>query len=336
MMQPAKQSVTLKVYKTNLGLFLKSEYPLSHSITNYKINGKLLKELAPSENNGFMFLKDVHEIISVEKLTTGVQKVVGYILKIAAVANEEIPLKLSLEEVQQYYDEVEEEWKWTNYQHIRDLYKSETVKLEDTWEQVNFQVQVLREFYIENYEEPIKTTVTLAKESVGKLPYGHSNLLQDIVQYSDIVKLLTPEMLLHTKPCALSSTQVFQIVRQYVKENIDRNYSRITSDYDFCFTVKKVFKVKPYVKKIEIYKANGKRYSAPKFKTENVTETMEEVFNIAPKAYSDYNVAPQWEADSLKDMAEQVKVYLDNLMEVINSPLKECACCGGTGIEKEI
>lgn len=281
--QPAKQSIVLKVYKTNLGLFLKSEYPFSNYITNYKINGKFLKEIAHSETNGFMFLKNVHEITSVEKLITGEQKVIGYILKIAAIANEEIPLKLSPEEVQQYYDEVEEGWKWTNYQHIRDLYKPETVKLEDAWGQIDFQVQVLREFYIENYEEPIKTTVTLAKESVGKLPYGHSNLLQDIVQYSDIVKILTPEMLLHTKPCTLSCTQVFQIVRQYVKENIDRNYARITNDYDFCFTVKKVFKVKPYVKKTEIYKANGKRYSTPKFKTENVTEKMEEVFNIATR-----------------------------------------------------
>ena len=38
-----------------------------------------------------------------------------------------------------------------------------------------------------------------------------------------------------------------------------------------------------------------------------------------------------WKADNLLDMQNQVKVYLNNLMEVLNKELKECSCCEGTG-----
>lgn len=320
----------LQVYKTNLGLFLKSSYHLS-STSKVKINGELISELVSSINNDFMFLKDVHEIKSFERLKSGNSELVGYVLKIAAVANEEIPLKLSLEDVQQKYNSDEDEFVWGYFKEIKDLYKEERVKTEDTWESAEFEVEILREFIIENYEEPIKTTVTNAT-IVTKVPYGRSNVLANLVQYSDFEKILTPEVLLHERPCALSALQVYQLVRQYVKENINPKVARITSDYDFCFTVKKVIKVKPYVVKKEVKKQNGRSYSTPKYNTSIVTEKLEEVFNIAPKVYQSYNVADQWNADNLKDMAEQVRVYLEELMENINSPLEECSCCKGTGV----
>jgi hypothetical protein len=337
MTSPSTPKEVLQVYKTNLGLFLKSDYYLQHNSASVKINGKFISEVVSSVNNGFIFLKGIHEITSLERLKTGNYELKGYVLKIAAVASDEIPLKLSVEDVGAYYNDDLEEWCCENYTSLKDLYKEDRVKAEDTWEQKEFNVEVLREFIIENYEEPAKTKVTNAAV-IPKVPYGSSNVLADVVQYSDIEKLITPEILMHERPCSLSKGQVYAIIRQYVKENINPKVARITSVYDFCLTVKKVIKIKPYVHKREILKQNGRSYSTPKYTTSTVSEKMEEVFNLAPKAYQHYNVAEQWDADNLKDMAEQVRVYLEDLMENINKPLEECGCCGGTGViikEKE-
>jgi hypothetical protein len=58
-------------------------------------------------------------------------------------------------------------------------------------------------------------------------------------------RMLTPEFALHERPCSITSKQTYDIVRYYVKENIDPKQAEVTSDYDFCFTVKKKVAIKP-------------------------------------------------------------------------------------------
>jgi dUTPase len=38
------------------------------------------------------------------------------------------------------------------------------------------------------------------------------------------------------------------------------------------------------------------------------------------------------DADNLEEMVYNVKTYLEELMEVINRPMKECECCDGYGV----
>lgn len=329
--------IKLNIYNTNLGIFLQHSGLSSNleNSVNVKINGVFAKDIIKSSRQGFYFLKDILTINKYETLKKGAKICVGYTLKISSIANDEIPLNLSPEDVESYYDDDSEEIVWKHRSELQGLYKPVHVDAEDEWVNQEFEVTVLRSIIIENYEEPIKTTVTKATNVVQKVPYGSSNILADIVQYEELEKLLTPEFLLHERPCALSSSQVFQIIRQYVKENINPKTARITSDYDFCFTVKKVVKVKPYTTKSEVKKQNGRSYSTPKYKTIQTKERLEEIFEIAPKMYNSYSVAPQWNAESLKDMAEQVRVYLEELMSVINSDTEECPHCSGCGIIKE-
>jgi hypothetical protein len=51
----------------------------------------------------------------------------------------------------------------------------------------------------------------------------------------------------------------------------------------------------------------------------------------AASKYKGYTVIDGWEADNLEEMAMQIKVYLDELITVINSPVTECTTCGGCG-----
>ena len=52
--------------------------------------------------------------------------------------------------------------------------------------------------------------------------------------------MLTPEFCIHERPCKLTSKkQMYSIVRNWIKTNINPKCAEITNDYDFCFTVKR-------------------------------------------------------------------------------------------------
>ncbi|MFK5882928.1 MAG: hypothetical protein QM489_01155 [Candidatus Izemoplasma sp.] len=44
-------------------------------------------------------------------------------------------------------------------------------------------------------------------------------------------------------PCEISSQDLYNIIRERVKQNINYENAAITSDYDFCFTVKRKLQV---------------------------------------------------------------------------------------------
>ncbi len=65
--------------------------------------------------------------------------------------------------------------------------------------------------------------------------------------------------MLPMKPSALSSEDSYKIIRAYIKEKIDGRYAEITSDYDFCFTVKKKIKLTtPYTETFSPIFGKGK------------------------------------------------------------------------------
>ena len=60
---------------------------------------------------------------------------------------------------------------------------------------------------------------------------------------------------------------------------------------------------------------------------------MVEIFEMTPPSslYRGYTPMKGWVAESLEDMKEQIRSYLEELMDVINTPVAECEHCGGTG-----
>lgn len=311
----------LNVYKTNLGLFVQQiDYP---RYSKFKLDS-VLYELDLSK---WTFFRDIQNFTTYEYLKKGAPKFVGYTLKIASVACAEIPLNLSPEDVQAYPDG-DGDIVWRNYSEYQSLYKPVHEETPDVWEALPVEMIILREFHIDNYEDPIKMTVATVRPQIGWIP---SNDLADVVHYQDIERLLTPEFLLHERPCYLTSEQVYSIVRQHIKLNINPKAAFVSSDYDFCFSVKRRIQIKPLTVRTEIKKQNGRSYATPRFTTKSVSAKDEIIFEMAPKVYNSYPVIEGWKADNLKGMAEQIKHYLDTLMEEINSEVEECSHCGGKG-----
>ncbi|KAF6630588.1 hypothetical protein H6F38_14265 [Paenibacillus sp. EKM208P] len=146
------------------------------------------------------------------------------------------------------------------------------------------------------------------------------------LQHSVLDQIITHPVLLSTRPCTLSRQESYNIVRKYIKANIDPRWATITSDYDFCFTVSKNIEHEP-----EEYRVNvGKR--KPKYETRYTRTRTVKVYETSPKSYDRYPIIEPFVGKNEEDLKMNIQKFLDELMEVINRPLIECEHCKGYGV----
>lgn len=326
--------VKLTYYKTNKGILVANaamNYGTVRSTlrTNALINNKPILQ---TFSDVWYLVEDETEITSYKEKESDKNELSHYILEDADMEIEgKIPFRLKSEEVQQYWDEDDECNYWKNYSSIQSLYKPVYNKVVGGYEPVEFEAECKGE--VEgDINQPITTTFKIKKQDTWK-DVNQVVQIDKIVHYGELDKILTPEFAIHTKPCALTAKQTYDIIRTFVKDNIDPKQAIITSDYDFCFTVKKKVALKPWVKNIEVKKANGKSYRSPKFKTQTVDHKQVELFEMCheAKGYQSYTPIKGFSGSSLEDLVDTVKNYLQDLIDYINMPVAECQHCGGTG-----
>jgi len=326
--------VKLTYYKTNKGLLVANaamNYGTVRSTlrTNALINNK---PLLPTFSDVWYLVEDETEITSYKEKESDKNELSHYILEDADMEIEgKIPFRLKPEEVQQYWDEDDECNYWKNYSSIQSLYKPVYNKVVGGYEPVEFEAECKGEVQ-GDITQPVTTTFKIKKQDTWK-DVNQVVQIDKIVHYGELDKILTPEFAIHTKPCALTAKQTYDIIRTFVKDNIDPKQAIITSDYDFCFTVKKKVALKPWVKNTEVKKANGKSYRSPKFKTQTVDHKQVELFEMCheAKGYQSYTPIKGFSGSSLEDLVDTVKNYLQDLIDYINMPVAECQHCGGTG-----
>lgn len=330
----------LDYYKSEKGLFVSNSNkgysgrrePISGK---FKINGK---DPQTTHANGWYFIDGEDEFSKFEKEVSGKRENYRWELKdscpepIAAT----LPKTISLEDSCEWYDDddyydyrIGSDCKHYDYAifytRTSDLIPPEYVEEEV---ELNF----LGEIQSEWTNNPVNDSYTVYKTSYKH--QGEMELdLKSIATYSELSQMMVSDLLIHNQPCSLSSKQTYNIVRRHILDNIDSRWAVVTSDYDFCFTVKKKIAVKPIQKKDPILKRNGRPYAKPRFKTSSVTHKTEEIFEMthAEKRYKGYTSIKGFEGNNLQELAENIKLYLDELMDYINRPLSECECCKGTG-----
>jgi hypothetical protein len=224
--------------------------------------------------------------------------------------------------------ENEEEYATPSFSDIKGLYEYKFDKSDDSLEEVLFDWEEILE--IEEYKEPTgfsyKALGTWNKEIS---PVTDANLKYDILS-----QVLTPRILLHNNPCSLSRKETYDIIRKFIKDNINSQVAEITSDYDFCFTVKKKIRLdKPHVYEVDVNNLLFGKKRKPKYETRTRRHELVEVFNMCPSAYQSYKLIEPFKADSQDDMREYIENYLNHLIGVINEPLVYCECCSGTGVK---
>lgn len=327
-------STELVYYKVDGGILVanaKMNYSSRCSLpANCKVNGQLLR----ATHNGAWYFVAGSDIVSYEVKDHDKSVVDHYVLKDISMEIEgKIPLKLLPEDVCEYYDDVGG-YCWKNHSGLQPLYTRISRMVEGEYRDAEFTSKYMGEVS-GDITKPLETKYKLAEKRGVNESKEVEYSIATLVHYSELEKILTPEFILHTKPCSITSEQTYKIIRSFVKDNIDPKHAEITSDYDFCFTVKKKIAVKPWVKKIERKKSNGRSYAKPKIKTMTVEHKSVEVFEMTYSGrggnYSSYTPIKGFSGDTLEDLVDNIKNYLEELITYLNRPAKECVSCGGTG-----
>jgi hypothetical protein len=197
---------------------------------------------------------------------------------------------------------------------------------------VDCDIQIIME--VENFEvPPVINYKAIKRDSFSDKVF---NITNKNIQHQLFDKIIFPEVMLHTRPCSISSQQLYCLVRQHIKENIDTKVARITSDYDFCFAVKKIIPlIEPQTVSYQNILARTK-----KERSKIVTKTFKEIeiFEMTHDQikYNNYTVINPIFANNETELKNKIDEFLNNLMEIINKPLQMCDKCGGSGYIEEI
>lgn len=163
---------------------------------------------------------------------------------------------------------------------------------------------------------------------------GVRKITEDDLRHQILDEIIFPNILLPARPCSLTSQQTFDIVRQYVKQHINYDVASITSDYDFCFTVKKKISLsEPTKYSVDVNNLGfSSRKRKPKYEVRYKTEREVVCFEMAPKQYQNYTIIDGFRGDDQEDIKRKIDGYCETLIGFVNTPVRDCPCCQGSGI----
>ena len=237
------------------------------------------------------------------------------------------PLVLEKDNITYMNDEGYTQWK-QEYSQLQSLYAEISDTQPNIMINTPFEFKIVMEF--DNIKEYGGFSYPVQKgrwESDGFYP-----LTEKYVQHQEIDTILFPDIILPARESHLTSEQTYKIIRKHVQDNINGKYAHITSDYDFCFTVKK--KIPLAVK--EPYQKNIARYGArePKYVTDYRHCREIQVFEMTHQIvkYNNYTIVEGFKGNNVEELKENIDNYLRDLMDKINSPLHDCPNCNGVGV----
>jgi len=221
-------------------------------------------------------------------------------------------------------------WK-EEFKHLQSLYEEKSDKQPDKIEPVEFEYETILEIPEIKIAEDFSYTVQDRKyESEGT-----SQLKTQRIKHQIIDQIIFPSITLPNTSSKLTSEDSYKIIREHVKNNIDGRFARITNDYRFCFTVKKIILLTQDIHvNREILTATGRSYKHKKYREYFIKSREVEIFAItySPENYKGCKPIAGFEGKNHQDLKKNIDQYLNDLMARINEPLKDCPRCNGLGI----
>lgn len=247
-----------------------------------------------------------------------------YELVDTTLASDKMPMVIKYEDQDKYNEAVFSLYKYT--------YDQEPDYMED----IECKIQVVCE--IDNYTFPPKFEYSAISRDFGNFKDNTYTITNANVQHQMLDKMIFPPVLLHNRPCKLSSKQMYDLTRQYILTHIDNSVAKITSNYAFCFEVKKLI---PMIEPETItYQNIFGRTKKERNKIHTAIKKYEEksIFEMTheQEKYKGYSVIPEMYADSEAELKEKVDTWLESLIAIINKPLCQCAHCHGSGYIDDI
>jgi hypothetical protein len=319
----------------------KEGYYLSANLINYGdsklstflFNGKLPE---PTFDNKWIFVEATSEPMLIEREVSQPAINHRYELIDKSMSTDKIKEVFPRDVVSEYGEgRYGRQWK-KEYAHLESLYELKSDEQPKIKELVDYALDVVLEI------DEIKKHKGFSYQ-VQKTNWEHgetNSLTEKNIRHQIIDRILFPSIVLTSKPCKLDSMQTYKIVRQYIKDNINPKYAEITSDYNFCFTVKKRLEFfEPEKYSVDVNNSifsSGKRKPkiVERYRKARLTDTIFEMTHAGDK-YKGYTIIQGFEGKDQTDLKQKIDFYLENLIEFINKPLVDCPACKGLGVIKD-
>lgn len=233
-----------------------------------------------------------------------------------SLASNKIPLVFPQEDVIECFEDVCH-WK-DEFRGLESLYRLCGDKQPDILEDIDFEYETIVEVSeIKDFGE--------FKYKIHGAPISKSD-----ISYHIMDRITFPDILLSMRPCCLTSRQSFDIVAEYIKQNIDNNIALVNAHFDSYFRVSK--KIALSVPESHTYYTNmfgkGKRKTVTEWRKHREIEC----FNMAPKPYEKYWVIPGFRGKNQEDLKNNIDKFCMELMAEINEPVIDCPHCKGMGV----
>ena len=320
--------IKIKAIEASNGVLIKVEGNSYNSLASYyKINGEYAKET--NHPNWFLIAKSITEIT---KPVSGQAINHRYELIDKSFENEKVKAVFTREEIAEYgYCEDSDYERWifkAEFKHLQSLYVAKHDMTEPTLEVVPFEYEVIMSLDV------LPNLKDFTFKGLSKYVYAFDRKVTQHITPKDVIhqeldKIIFPAPVLSERPCKLSSENSYNIIRAFVQDNIDKNWAKITSDYDFCFTVQKLIQLDEPVQ----YQYDVNKYSTrkrkPKYETRYRTHREVVIFEMTheAKGYQNYTILKGFEGTSHENLKENIEKYLQDLIAKINEPLVDCSCC---------
>ncbi len=257
-----------------------------------------------------------------------------YVLRDMSLLSDRVKKEFAREEVAEY-DQSAYDWIWKpEYATLRSLYELVSDPQPDKLSDIEFSANLI--FEVDHEAQELKTFSYPVNRNSSKNS-GFDEITNTALRHRLLDEITIPNLYLNERPCKLTSKQTYNIVRQHVKLHINPQFAVVTSDYDFCFTVKKRIKLAVPVKySVDINNTNifSKRKKKPIYEDRYHTTKEVEIFEMTSMEdkYKGYTPIPGIEGENEEDLKNKLDAYLEDLMSYINEPMEECPNCKGNGI----
>lgn len=326
-MNTPKKIVKIKAIKTDVGYYCQVDFSRSsydsHCLQNYFFDGKKAESTFSTH---WAKIAKVPKKIEEEHSQTPTNY--RYELIDKTLESGKFPAVFLREDVASY-DSEDGYWRWMDkFAHLKSLYIEKSDPRPNLMVNVDFEFNICLE--LDNLKEyggfsyPVQRTRWENE--------GFVSLTDKEVQHDLIDTIIFPDIILPARKSELTSEQTYKIIRKHIQDNINPKYAHITSDYDFCFTVKKkihLAKKVPYQRDVSNYGARK-----PKYVTDYRENREIEVYEMthANSNYKGYTPIEGFKGKNIEELKENIDNYLKDLMDKINEPLVDCECCKGAGV----
>lgn len=309
-----------------------TEYLLNLPYKYYQVNNE---PICPTHHSAWALAK-TPEIKTVQRYQQGQQINRRYELIEKSLASDKIPEVIFCNDAEKYSEE--DEKFLSPYTHLFPLYEYKSDRADDYYGDIEFELVVIEEvpgdykqkIFKLQYEQsnthswnpPVKTLLP----STGNI--GVRSALRDSILYPDVLQ--------QEVPCEVNSRTMYAIARHYIKQNIDKRYAYVSSDYDFCFSVKKrigLFKLEEYLVDVNnslFQKKKRKEKWEKRYRTHRDVTVFDMTYS--PENYKGYTPIGGMKGDNYEDLENKILQFLAELMEEINMPLIDCPHCEGRGV----